>query len=249
MTLHSVQTMTTPVSMPIPLCWVFEQTALKGHGLADLLAIQLPEAVILSCQAQAHDWPAQQPPRLLLLDAARPPEPLALLIPRLRAHLPGTPLVFLGCTHWDDEALADVCLPAGMTPGELANRLLALPDELQAPHNPNTAWALDWSVNAPDSWTLCDSHWPALPQTWPAQGTPMQPTTGTVTPREQQIIALLANGLSARVVAQRLFISEGTVRKHRENLRRKLDLRTTAELAVWAASQGLLTDAAQATEG
>jgi DNA-binding NarL/FixJ family response regulator len=225
------------------LCWVFEQPALKGLGLADALAAQLCTAQIQPCDALPHQWPAQ-PPRLLLVDAARPPQTLMPLVARLRSALPGVPLVFLGCTQWDDETLADACLPAGLAPSELVSHLLALAEELYRPASSTIqAWESEWAVSAPDSWADCDSRWPAPAEDSLPAATPSLPLTSAVTRREQQIIALLARGLSARVVAQRLFISEGTVRKHRENLRRKLDLRTTAELAVWAASQGLLSGA------
>lgn len=63
-------------------------------------------------------------------------------------------------------------------------------------------------------------------------------TTG-LTAREQQILGLVAQGATAREIADALHISPLTVRKHRENLMRKLDLHNTAELAVYAVRLGL----------
>lgn len=60
-----------------------------------------------------------------------------------------------------------------------------------------------------------------------------------LTKREQQILGLVAQGSSARDIANTLHISPLTVRKHRENLMRKLDLHNTAELAVYAVRLGL----------
>ncbi|MGE8153913.1 response regulator [Pseudomonas vancouverensis] len=60
-----------------------------------------------------------------------------------------------------------------------------------------------------------------------------------LTKREQQILSLVAQGSSARDIADALHISPLTVRKHRENLMRKLDLHNTAELAVYAVRLGL----------
>jgi len=62
---------------------------------------------------------------------------------------------------------------------------------------------------------------------------------GGLTRREQQILGLVASGQSAQDIADALHISPLTVRKHRENLMRKLDLHNTAELAVYAVRLGL----------
>jgi DNA-binding NarL/FixJ family response regulator len=60
-----------------------------------------------------------------------------------------------------------------------------------------------------------------------------------LTARERQILALVAQGASSPDIAERLFISTATVRKHRENLMRKLDLHNSAELAAYAVRLGL----------
>jgi DNA-binding CsgD family transcriptional regulator len=45
-----------------------------------------------------------------------------------------------------------------------------------------------------------------------------------LTPRQWQLMRLLANGYSNAQIARRLFISEGTVRKHLENIFERLDV-------------------------
>jgi len=55
-----------------------------------------------------------------------------------------------------------------------------------------------------------------------------------LTRREQQLLALIAEALSSADIAHKLGISVATVRKHRENLMRKLDLHNTAELVLYA---------------
>jgi DNA-binding NarL/FixJ family response regulator len=60
-----------------------------------------------------------------------------------------------------------------------------------------------------------------------------------LTPRERQILALIAQGTSSTQIAERFCISALTVRKHRENLMRKLDLHNTAELAAYVVRLGL----------
>ncbi|WP_052097494.1 response regulator transcription factor [Achromobacter sp. RTa] len=63
----------------------------------------------------------------------------------------------------------------------------------------------------------------------------------TLTPREQQVLALAALGATAAQIAQDLHISPYTARKHRENLMRKLALHNTAELVAYAVRLGLPT--------
>lgn len=62
----------------------------------------------------------------------------------------------------------------------------------------------------------------------------------TLTPREREVFQLLALGLSNKEVARKLDVSVGTAKKHRENLQRKLDCHSAAELARLAIREGLL---------
>jgi DNA-binding NarL/FixJ family response regulator len=61
-----------------------------------------------------------------------------------------------------------------------------------------------------------------------------------LTPREQEILRLLAEGLSTKEIAEKLFISPKTVENHRSNIMSKLDLHTTVELVRYAAKYGLI---------
>ncbi len=62
----------------------------------------------------------------------------------------------------------------------------------------------------------------------------------TLTPREREVFQLLALGRANKEVARELAISLGTAKKHRENLQRKLDCQSAAELARVAIREGLL---------
>jgi two-component system response regulator DevR len=57
-----------------------------------------------------------------------------------------------------------------------------------------------------------------------------------ITPREREILALLARGMSNVAIGQRLYISEATVKFHVGNVMRKLGVARRAE-AVYAASK------------
>ena len=63
---------------------------------------------------------------------------------------------------------------------------------------------------------------------------------GALTPREREVFQLLALGKANKEVASMLDLSLGTVKKHRENLQRKLDCHSAAELARMAIREGLL---------
>ena len=66
-------------------------------------------------------------------------------------------------------------------------------------------------------------------------------TTGALTRREREVLALLAEGLSNAEIARRLVISEKTAGHHVGRIFRKLGLRNRAEAAAYA-----LREAAQA---
>jgi DNA-binding NarL/FixJ family response regulator len=63
---------------------------------------------------------------------------------------------------------------------------------------------------------------------------------GALTPREQEVMRLLAEGLSTRDIGQRLFISPKTVENHRANIMKKLEIHSTIELVRYAAKLGLI---------
>ncbi len=61
-----------------------------------------------------------------------------------------------------------------------------------------------------------------------------------LTPREREVLALVATGLTNRDIAARLGISPRTVESHRESVMKKLSLRTVADLTRFALQSGLV---------
>jgi RNA polymerase sigma factor (sigma-70 family) len=59
-----------------------------------------------------------------------------------------------------------------------------------------------------------------------------------LTPREREVLDLVALGLTNRDIAQQLYISEGTVKTHVTHLLTRLNLRNRAQLAIHAYSLG-----------
>lgn len=58
-----------------------------------------------------------------------------------------------------------------------------------------------------------------------------------LTERELHVLRALADGLSNKAIAQRLAISDGTVKVHVKNVLKKLGFRSRVEAAVWMAQQ------------
>jgi two-component system response regulator NreC len=61
-----------------------------------------------------------------------------------------------------------------------------------------------------------------------------------LTEREQEILAHLAEGASNEVIAETLNISQKTVSRHRENIMRKLNLHSRADLVKYAIRKGII---------
>lgn len=61
-----------------------------------------------------------------------------------------------------------------------------------------------------------------------------------LSPREQQVLALVAEGLPNRLIAERLGISQSTAQTHMENLFRKFDCHDRTELVAKAFRRDLL---------
>lgn len=61
-----------------------------------------------------------------------------------------------------------------------------------------------------------------------------------LTDREQEVLRLLATGLSNREIATILFVAESTVKTHVEHIIGKLSVSDRVQAAVWAARQGLV---------
>jgi len=62
----------------------------------------------------------------------------------------------------------------------------------------------------------------------------------SLTPREIEVTALLARFATNREIAAQLVISEGTAKRHVENILVKLGLRSRTQVAEWASEQGVL---------
>lgn len=61
----------------------------------------------------------------------------------------------------------------------------------------------------------------------------------TLTRREIEIVRMVTSGMSNREIAEKLFISEGTVKSHLHAIYEKLNLKSRLQLAAYAREKGL----------
>jgi DNA-binding NarL/FixJ family response regulator len=66
-----------------------------------------------------------------------------------------------------------------------------------------------------------------------------------ISPREREVFSLLLDGLPNKLIAQRLGISEKTVKTHLTNIFRRIDVTDRVQAILWAERQGLREDLSQ----
>jgi PAS domain S-box-containing protein len=69
---------------------------------------------------------------------------------------------------------------------------------------------------------------------------PVGASAAALTPREREVVTLVALGGRRREIAGQLFISEATVKTHLRNAMHKLDVHSQAQLVAVALTQGLI---------
>jgi DNA-binding NarL/FixJ family response regulator len=68
---------------------------------------------------------------------------------------------------------------------------------------------------------------------------PEPTTTSPLTPKEREVLQLLAEGKTTKEIAASLFLSPKTVDTHRQHIMDKLEIRSIAELTKYAIREGL----------
>ena len=168
-------------------------------------------------------------PDVVLLDITMPELSGIDTIPMIRKASPRTRIVML--THHEGQTFVDQAIKAGADgylskdsdPEEMALAIRAV-CRGDAYVSPKVSGGLVNQVRGGDSGTG-------------AQGTGI----ASLTPREREVFQLLAVGKSNKEVASELDMSLSTAKKHRENLQRKLNVGSAAELARLAIREGLLS--------
>lgn len=68
-----------------------------------------------------------------------------------------------------------------------------------------------------------------------------KPANYSLSSREMEILALVVQGLNNAHIAQKLVLSEGTIKKHMSSILKKLGLNSRAEAAIWAVRNGWIS--------
>ena len=71
------------------------------------------------------------------------------------------------------------------------------------------------------------------------RGAPADAGPAELTPREREVLALVAEGLTNAELAERLYISPRTAGVHVSNILAKLGMSSRTEAAAWAVRSGL----------
>ena len=74
----------------------------------------------------------------------------------------------------------------------------------------------------------------------PAHDTAGEARVEDLTPRQRQVLGLIAEGLSNREIASRLTVEESTIRTHVKRVLMKLDLRDRVHAVIFAYERGLI---------
>jgi predicted ATPase/DNA-binding CsgD family transcriptional regulator len=102
-----------------------------------------------------------------------------------------------------------------------------------------SAWEAGRAMSLEQALELALSATQTPPQPEGPPEAPKQRVT-VLSPREQQVAALLAEGLTNRQIAERLVVTERTVAAHIEHILDKLGFASRHQVAVWAAGIGLV---------
>jgi DNA-binding NarL/FixJ family response regulator len=151
-------------------------------------------------------------PRLTGLQAAR----------EIRSHVPSTQVLML--SMHDDERYVFDALKAGASGYVLKREVDAeLLDAIRAVHRGEAFLTNAVERSLIRDWMRDDSAGPEEP----------------LTPREQEVLKLIAEAYTNKDIANILHLAEKTVESHRANLLRKLGMRDRVELVRYAIRRGL----------
>ena len=76
---------------------------------------------------------------------------------------------------------------------------------------------------------------------WFVQPSPSPSTAPDLTAREEEILQVMARGLSNDEIAQELHLAESTIRKHATNIYRKLGVDSARKAIAWAWQNGIMS--------
>ncbi|MET9020658.1 response regulator transcription factor [Actinopolymorpha sp. NPDC004070] len=235
---------------PIRVLLADDQRVVR-EGLAMLLGL-LPDVEVVGTAAdgeQAVDLAARLRPDVILMDLRMPRCDGIEATRRLRAE-PGAGQVIALTTYADDRSVLDA-LRAGargyLTKDAGAEEIRAALVQVADGHAVIDRAVHHHIVDALDSLGARGAPGaPGTPGTEPARGEAAPPSGQAgarpdgLTPRETEVLALMAEGLSNAEISRRLVVGEATVKSHVNHLFAKLGVRDRAQAVAYAYRRGVV---------
>ncbi|MFE0555861.1 response regulator [Paenibacillus sp. NPDC058910] len=197
---------------------IVDDDALIREGLSILIGMEDDFEVIGTAAngQEAFEMCRLKQPDLVLMDIRMPVMDGVLGTQLIKRHFSDMKVVLL--TTFKDEEYIKEAVKSGAEGYILKNQPPdSIMESLRAVGNGNTVFEKE--VAQTISGMLKDQKKTPLPM--------------DVNPREREILALVADGLSNKEIASRLFLSEGTVRNYVTALLEKLQLRDRTQLAIF----------------
>ncbi len=194
------------------------------QGLLEQRGIEVADAVASGIEGLQRA--AELRPDIVLLDLRMPDMGGLEVLKKLRENVPGIPVVMLTTSNEETDLIkslrsgAQGYLLKDMEPDELVSALRDIENGKNVVAQDLTD-ALARMVQGDASAVDDDGPFSEL------------------TPREMEILCLLAEGQSNKLIARNLGISDGTVKLHVKAILRKLGIHSRVEAAVIAVEQGL----------
>jgi DNA-binding NarL/FixJ family response regulator len=227
------------MSQPIRVLIADDQRVVR-EGLEMVLGL-LPGVEVVGSAGdglEAVDLAARLHPDIVLMDLRMPRCDGVEATRVLREREPEIKVVVL-TTYADDQSVLDA-LRAGArgyltkhAGGAQIREALEQVAENRAIIDPAVQHHLIDAITAAPAAPGAQGHAPALP--------------AGLTPREAEVLALIAEGLSNAEIADRLVVTEGTVKSHINHMFAKIDARDRAQAVSYAYQHGLAGASAKAT--
>ena len=196
-------------------------------GLEQLFLKEEDFAVLASCAdgEQALAAVAAHKPDVLVMDLQLPKKDGATLLREMASKHPATRVVLLTAVMDEDQLLEAVRLGvSGIILKEMPSHLLIKCVE---------------KVHAGGQWLELNAVFRALDKAIKREdGT--REVTAVLTPRELEVVRLVVKGTKNKEIAEKLFISEGTIKIHLHNIYEKLNVKGRVELILFAQKRGLV---------
>ena len=216
--------------LPAPVLVVEDEPLLQHrlHGVLSALGYPADALLFAATLAQARSCLAQQPMALVLVDLHLPDGDGRELIAQLRAEDPGVGILVVSA--WSSEEAILGALRAGATGYVLKERddmevMLSIRSVLRG--------------GAPIDPFIARRILELLPAS-AAPGAASPPPENSLSERENDILQLVASGLSNREIAEQLFLSRYTVESHVKRVYRKLAVSSRTGAVHEARSRGWL---------